>query len=281
MDKQAGWFNDPQLQRQFERAGYVVVDVLAPPALAQLRQTGEQLAPFHSTPFHSSIFTGDLAYRTGVSEQIEAALAPAVARLFCDAQMAFSGYVTKQVDPASFVGFHQDWSFVDEIRHEAATLWAPLHDVDTRNGCLLVVPGSHKLNRQVRGFNTNFPYEALIPTLLRKHTLAVPLRAGQAIIFSQRLFHASNPNMGSRMRLCINTLVVPRSAQLYYNFVHGEGADLAGMVECFAVDKAWYQTYQWGSCPPAEMRLSLSDECCDPVGPDELAGLPDIVAVPA
>lgn len=281
MDKQAVWFNDAQLQRRFERDGYVVVDVLGAKALAGLRETGRQLAPFHSAPFHSSIFTGDLVYRAAVSGQIEAALAPAVARLFHDAQMAFSGYVTKQVGRASFVGFHQDWSFVDETRYDAATLWAPLIDVDSHNGCLLVVPGSHKLNRQVRGFNTNFPYEALIPALLRAHTVAVPLRAGQAIIFSQRLFHASNPNLGNQTRLCVNTLVVPRAAQLHYHYVHGQGADLAGMVECFAVDKPWYQTYQWGSRPPAAMRLSLSGERCDPIAPADLAALPAIAAVPA
>lgn len=281
MDKNSAWFNDPQLRARFEQLGYVVVDALGQEALASLRALGAQLAPYHRTPFHSSIFTADQDYRDLVTRHVEAAFGQAVERLFSDALMVFSGYVTKQNDRASLVAFHQDWSFVDESRYDAVTLWAPLVDVDTRNGCLLVVPGSHKLNRQARGYNSEFPYPDLIPELLRKYTVAVPLRAGQAIIFSQRLFHASNPNLSNQVRLCVNTLVVPRAAQLQFNYLHGEGSALAGMIESFAVDKAWYQHYQWGSRPDSERRLSLRANRWDQVGAADLAALPEFAPLAA
>jgi len=76
--------------------------------------------------------------------------------------------------------------------------WTPIDDADLENGCLYVVPGSHKGNilcpesKSERWFGygdshiSQFPREA--------KPIAVPVTRGQTIFFGGNLIHGSGPN---------------------------------------------------------------------------------------
>src|SRR5690606_6148058 len=110
---------------------------------------------------------------------------------------------------------HQDWSFVDEDLHRSVGLWVPLVDVDEANGTLYVLPGSHRVLRQVRPA-PGLPAGAPNPvTELDFDDLdPVPLRVGQAIAYDQAVVHGSPPNRTDAPRPAVALNFAPRAAPL-------------------------------------------------------------------
>ena len=256
-------FSDVARQNRFDRDGFVVIDFLGADEVKTLHNVATAEAVHGNQPFYSSIFSHDGAYRERVSEPVCTAFADPISRAFANADQIYGGFMTKMPLPQSFIGFHQDWTIVDEEQHQAAGIWCALGDVDETNGCLLVVPGSHRLPSAPRGFNSGFPYDPLIPELLRAHTIRVPMRAGQAMIFSQRLFHGSNPNtVAGRLRLCAHGIVAPRDAQVQH-YVAGGMVAPHGSIARFDVERAFYRsTFRWGVAPDAaNYRGDVRDEC--------------------
>jgi Phytanoyl-CoA dioxygenase (PhyH) len=268
-------FAGEQLQARFERYGFVVLDFLDAARVEHLKAVALDVAGHHQLPFFSSIFSHDGEYRHQVNAEVCAAFEQPVATYFSNGNQIFGGFMTKLPVPQSFIGFHQDWTVVDETRYDGATIWAALVDVDETNGCLLIVPGSHRLNDKPRGFNSDFPYEPLVPALLRSHTIRVPMRAGQAIVFSHRMFHGSNPNAGGGgMRLCAQGIVTPRDASLYHYRVAGADSPAPGKLEKFGVPRDYYSnTYRFGIRPESRYFLGALEAEYVPVTEEGLPAL--------
>ena len=99
-----------------------------------------------------------------------------------------NGLVTK-------VPWHQDNGVVMPEADEATilTVWLPLLDATVDNGCLAVIPGSHR-----RGIEPHCPSPngLKIPNAYVPHGQAqpVPMRAGSVLLMTQRTIHCSLNN---------------------------------------------------------------------------------------
>lgn len=69
------------------------------------------------------------------------------------------------------------------------TVWIPLRDVRPENGCLLVVPGSHRVPDSVP-----WPADGKVAADLDGRSEAVRARLGDVVILHKHLAHASAPN---------------------------------------------------------------------------------------
>lgn len=107
-------------------------------------------------------------------------------------------FLIKGTGEKSSSTMHQDWRVVDEDRYRSMSIWIPLIDVDENNGCLQVVPGSHKWESTIRSMN--------IPSLyvdfedIEDHLVSIPLKAGHAAAHHHSLFHGSKPNYTNQIR---------------------------------------------------------------------------------
>lgn len=104
--------------------------------------------------------------------------------------------MTKQPQFSSVTGWHRDsryWSFQ---RAELISAWLALRDETVENGCLLVIPGSHQIQVDPEGLDAaqflRMDYPANQTLLAR--AVAVPLNAGDVLLFSSNLFHAAGRN---------------------------------------------------------------------------------------
>ena len=96
--------------------------------------------------------------------------------------------------------WHQDWFY-----WEGATkisIWIALDDADPENGCLQMIPGSH---RQVAEKNTiddgqGFVYRLTDEQIAGMPVETVPVGRGDAIFFHDLALHASCPNTSGRER---------------------------------------------------------------------------------
>lgn len=273
--------NDARLESNLDRDGFVVVDdVLGRGEIAHLVDVFEKNdSPLHRAAFAASILSSDVAYRQTVDREIRAVLQPHSDRLFHDYRLCLSNFSIKHPQPPAPAGapaaggtgdvmIHQDITFVDESRYQSLALWCPLVDTDPGNGCMFAAPGSHRWNTGPRGPGTPYPYRAL-DTAIQKQLQAIPMRTGSALVFCQKLFHASPPNRSGGTRVAVTGLVVPREAQLLCCY---PAPDAPAKLEVYAVEDTFYSHYIYRSRPDGVPRIGMIDYFHDPIGPGQLNG---------
>jgi len=98
---------------------------------------------------------------------------------------------------AKTTAWHQDasslWPEADD--HLVVTTWIPLRDVGIDEGCLEVIPGSHK-HGLVRALVSGVEDEKLPPG----EPQPLPLKAGGMIMFHNYTLHHARPNTSNKIR---------------------------------------------------------------------------------
>ena len=96
--------------------------------------------------------------------------------------------------------WHQDWHYWQGS--PKISVWIALDDATPENGCLRLVPGSHRSVVEMediddgKGFNRRIHEEALMDRPIE----TVPIAAGDAIFFHDLALHASCPNINGQDR---------------------------------------------------------------------------------
>lgn len=95
--------------------------------------------------------------------------------------------------------WHQDQGVVLPEADETTilTIWMPIVDATVENGCLCVIPGTHKsgLVTHCPGIQTHIP-EKLLPG----QPMALPMKKGSALFMHRRTIHSSLANQSSSIR---------------------------------------------------------------------------------
>lgn len=104
--------------------------------------------------------------------------------------------MTKQPQYSSDTGWHQDiryWSFE---RPELVSVWLALTPEHQRNGCLWVIPGSHRLEFEARRFDAATFFRDDLPEnqALIDTRVAAELEPGDVLFFHCRTLHAASRN---------------------------------------------------------------------------------------
>lgn len=93
-------------------------------------------------------------------------------------------------------GWHQDNSYGELDPYDAISCLVALDDADTENGCLWIVPGSHRLG-QIPLRRSLADQRALLAIDLEvdaDDAIPVPLRAGECLFFHGHTLHRSEGN---------------------------------------------------------------------------------------
>ncbi len=103
------------------------------------------------------------------------------------------------------VPWHQDSVYWKFAGNEVLTAWVALTDSTTANGCVSVVPGSHRAPEQRHRVNFDKHNALLRGQSLDTHinerdTVAMQLRAGQASLHDLRMIHGSPANPSDQLR---------------------------------------------------------------------------------
>ena len=113
--------------------------------------------------------------------------------------------MTKHPGFSSLTSWHQDIRYWRFDRPELVSTWLALGSENTQNGCLLVIPGSHKLSIEPGRFDAALflradleENEALLGT-----AVAVELEAGDVLFFHSRTLHAAGQNNSSTVKRSI------------------------------------------------------------------------------
>jgi ectoine hydroxylase-related dioxygenase (phytanoyl-CoA dioxygenase family) len=100
---------------------------------------------------------------------------------------------------ASWIPLHQDDGYGQLDPPLDVTVWTALTDTNAANGCLVIVPGSHRA-----GLTPHTSAETNVVLLEAPSTteaVVVPLGAGEAVLFSGLTLHGSGPNLSDAPRV--------------------------------------------------------------------------------
>jgi phytanoyl-CoA hydroxylase len=109
--------------------------------------------------------------------------------------------------------WHTDY-FYNFSSTNSLVFWIPLDDVDNINGCLHIIPTSHKLNAKVEFSKSawankqsgNYFKITNIKDLIQINgEVRCPLKLGQAIVFHSKLIHKSGINLSTKTRYAIQS----------------------------------------------------------------------------
>lgn len=205
--------------------GFVVVPFLEHKDVLNLRDFFYENHAQELPGFYATAHSTDIPFRKKMNEKIKAVFENSIANYFHNCSALGGSYVVKSKSQEERLHPHQDWNIVDESQHRSFNIWVPLVDLNENNGAIRVVPGSHLWVDNFRG--PNIPdYLGAFNETIWQHMQTLNMKAGEALIYDHRLFHASYPNKTDDLRVATVFGIIPQDAQMYYYFGDGDAVNV-------------------------------------------------------
>lgn len=226
------------MQESYDKKGYVILPFLTKSQINELLDLyDENINHEEVSGLYESGRENDYDTNLLINDAIRHCLRPAFDKYFVNANLFGGTFMVKSCRDSEELPLHQDWSVVDEDKHQTALIWCPLVDVKRENGCLFLIEESHHYFQTLR--SGSLPSKRYpLSSKYDKYRKDIPLKAGQAILYSDRLFHGSYANQTNKNRVTILGRVVEDGASLVYCHQRKEG-----VVEIFETDGAFYIEY--------------------------------------
>jgi ectoine hydroxylase-related dioxygenase (phytanoyl-CoA dioxygenase family) len=191
----------------FEAVSVEEAGALRKKAEALSDETGKIPARLNEQPHLLFPWLNDLVRHPRILDAVEDILGP---NLLC----WYSGFFMKQPGDGSFVSWHQDATYWGLSHPDVVTAWLALTPSTLANGCLRVVPGSHRhqiLPHQDRPDENNMLSrgQEIAVEVNEADVVDVELQPGQFSIHHVQLIHGSKPNNSDIPRIGFTIRYIP------------------------------------------------------------------------
>ena len=176
------------------------------------------LKGFHDVHYHHASFT-----RACTHPKMVAILSELIGP---NVQLHHSKMLVKPPEKGAAFPMHQDYPYFPHKNHTMLAASVHLDNADTENGCIRVIPGSHKQG-PLAHVGRHYLDHREFPISMG---MACPAEAGDVLFFNYLTIHGSDPNRSSRPRR--NVLFQyrdpsdPRTADMHINW--GQGLMVCG-----------------------------------------------------
>jgi len=228
-------FLDPALDEEFATKGYFVIPLLTPEDIAALYELRSVTGRAIPSDYYATVLDPDLEYRRVINDGVERIMSPRVLPLLNGYRCCSNAFIDKRGNTSmGRVPLHQDYTFVDQSRHTGVHVWVPLVDVNEENGCLSAFPGTHSFVNHVSVIPTGpSPWDSVRGLLEAECGIRVPMKAGSAFVYNERLLHSSDENRTASERPAAAGAFIPQDARMRL-YVKREGT--AGTVDVMEMD---------------------------------------------
>lgn len=239
---------DQTLRNTLHHTGFGIAGQLLPEVLLELQALKQRL---HSNSQQQggtfySLYSDDIEYRKTAHQAIQAILETTYQQLFVHYKAVIHSFIIKTPGPGSEFSLHQDSTGLDEFAYSPLSVWIPLQDTNLQNGGLCVVPKSHHFFYPYRGISFQSPFHDW-EDVLRTYLLPIELKAGEILLFDNRLVHYSHQNTSDQARCVVMSGIFPKEAPLI-SVYKNEVADADAPIEIYQqeddfllVNKAFYK----------------------------------------
>lgn len=205
----------------YHEKGYVTPDYRLPAALLDdIRSRHDRLLQAH--PEFDNYCPSLLAYDTGflAAARDETLLAMVQQLIGPDIALWNSSFFAKPANGGHATPWHQDGEYWPIEPLATCTVWIAIDAATPENGCLQVIPGSHKEQR-LRQHNTNNASDLTLNQELDQAEFDsnaaefIELEPGQVSLHDVYLVHGSDANHSEHSRRGMTLRIMPTSS--YYN----------------------------------------------------------------
>jgi ectoine hydroxylase-related dioxygenase (phytanoyl-CoA dioxygenase family) len=195
----------------FEDDGYATpLRFRAPERMTELRAELDATLCARPGPFHGDPWSArhqdcrvvyDICASAPLCDAVEAVLGP-------DLIVWNSVFFVKESGGAA-IPWHQDRDFLLLEPDVSVSVWLAIDESTLENGCLQVVPGSHRVPLDHTPRTSADAFDASVEDVDRAKAVPVELRAGEFVLFRPAILHhsAANPSPRRRMGLAIRYTV--------------------------------------------------------------------------
>jgi ectoine hydroxylase-related dioxygenase (phytanoyl-CoA dioxygenase family) len=130
----------------------------------------------------------------------------------------------KPAHHGSEVPFHQDHAYWTQVEpYNMISCWVALDDATVENGCVHMIPGTHRSLVPHREFGGNQKYGLAEEDVDSSREVPVELKAGSAMFHHSLTIHRSFPNRSDRGRRGLVTIYLPGDAKFVrpWDFQYG------------------------------------------------------------
>lgn len=237
-------FKEEKHKLKFERDGYITFPLLDEEEVRNLIDYYNKINILEkSFGFQVSVNRNKMDLNIQLRDTIIEKLLPKLDLYLKNYKAFIATFMTKDSSPDNIV-HHQDWSFVEEGKgFYSVSAWVALVDTTIENGCMAVLKGSHRL------FNNHRPSPSpQSPVFLGEYMkqifpymTPVEMKAGEVLIFNNRLIHGSPPNKTANIRYAVTAFLTHKDAHLVHYTLKPNG--LKDTLIKYAVDKNFYFKY--------------------------------------
>lgn len=228
-------FADPRLNEEFRREGFAVAPLLDESDIEKLRAFYSQLQGAKVANFTIDAMDPDYRYR--MNRGLYDVLAPKIAKYLPRSRVFGCNYVVKEPGNPT-LSLHQDNAICDETYHTAVLCWCPLVETTEENGCLTIVPRSHRWTTQRRAFGDQLdvsPFRNVVDLIIERFQILVPVQPGTAIFYDPRTIHGSVPNRSTGPRIATLSGTLVEGAPIRFHHRHSPTE-----VEAFDADESFF-----------------------------------------
>ncbi len=217
---------DRDLEAVLHTQGYVQLPFLNRQETDKLQKLFEAHCDLNSyeRPRYTSLEFADFETRNIFYNAIRETIAGKLDLILKNYKIPILQFFVKMPSSDGDINFHTDTTLLLNPHLEPHyAVWIPLQDVDEHNGTITVVPESHLW---YNGISSPFVTWSFLPYLdnIRERAVNLNIKAGQLIIFDNRLIHSSTFNTSSKPRISVAGRVTHQLSK-YYSFYKKEGAE--------------------------------------------------------
>lgn len=149
-------------------------------------------------------------------------------------------FMNKPANRGTYLPWHQDrWNQLD--RDPLVTIWTALDPATIENGCVYIIPGSHRFGVLNPAHSSGFLSEEMAKEQCEGKGIPVELEAGEVVLLHNWTLHSSDVNKSSTSRRAFSTCYLDarthnarNGEHCGYNVLFGEGAMDADKLEAEA-----------------------------------------------
>lgn len=230
------------MEAEMQESGYVYLPgFLQPAVVSELRSLYE----LHHTTIEpgkgmwNSLYDTNKKTASEISDRILQLVIPALNKWFNEFKAPVASFMSKNPGEHGICDFHRDFSIADETSYEYRNVWIPLVDIESDNGALYALKGSHKRFNYPLPMFQQWPYIAMQNELFSKANVFTA-KAGDLVVYADRTLHGSFLNKSANSRPVVHLgLLHPETQIAYY---HLDGA----RVKVFEVPFEFYFMNSFG-----------------------------------
>ena len=215
-------------QEELAQKGYTKISLLSPEEVDYLSEKLWQLQPDdkfapegegnYEKTYHLTFLDTNADYKQKANELIQGFLIDKAENKLINFKVLAKNFFIKPSGKGE-LNVHRNWTFIEDYKDTTVTVWCPLVDVDESNGTLQVVEGSHKIMPEIVTPTAPPFFDDFKDAIIEKYSKPIFLKAGEALVFDDKLIHWSDNNKSKSPRPAVVMACVPADVDTVFYYL--------------------------------------------------------------